>query len=83
MHGIRIFMAPFWRDYQKKEMEHKEFYTEQNHPAEMNELPDEIRKKAISIANRMLADGNVRLHREIITAMAIVQARERAKEKAV
>lgn len=63
-------------------MEHNGFYSEKEHPSEMNTLSEKERKTAIVLANRMLADGNIRLHREIITAMAIVQARERVKEQA-
>lgn len=51
-------------------------YSKDNYPEKMKDLPEEVRKRAISNANKMLVDGDIRLHREIITALAIHQAKE-------
>lgn len=63
----------------KTSMENNLFYTKENYPDVMNNLPEEVRKRAISNANKMFADGDIRLHRKIITALAIQQARKQVE----
>ncbi len=40
----------------------------------------EVRHKAIQISNRMMVDGDVRFHKDLITAIAISEAKKWARE---
>ena len=55
-------------------------YSEERFPQEMNHLPEEVRHKAIQISNRMMVDGDVRFHKDLITAIAISEAKKWARE---
>jgi hypothetical protein len=84
---MKRLSAPAWQEasnvwhhfrghWRKKTMENCVLYSKENYPPEMNNLPEEVRERAISNANQMLADGDIRLHRKIITALAIREAME-------
>ncbi|MDF1575847.1 MAG: hypothetical protein P1P86_11725 [Bacteroidales bacterium] len=63
-------------------MGNRPFYTKEDYPSEMNKLPEEVRNRAITNANNMFADGDIRLHRKIVTAIAIQEARQQVKSSA-
>ncbi len=50
-------------------------YSEECYPPDMKHLPTDVRRKAIQISNRMMVDGNVRYHKDLITVIAISEAR--------
>jgi hypothetical protein len=56
-------------------------YTETKYPDKMNHLPDEVRRKAIKITNNMMADGDIRFHKDLIIAIAIAEAQKWARQK--
>ena len=56
-------------------------YTETNYPEKMNHLPDEVRSKAIKFTNKMMADGDIRFHKDLIIAIAIAEAKKWASQK--
>ena len=55
-------------------------YSDKRFPKEMNHLPTEVRNKAIQISNRMMVDGDVRCHKDLITAIAISEAKKWARK---
>lgn len=55
-------------------------YTETRYPDKMKHLSDDVRKKAIKITNELIVDGDVRVHKDLIIAIAIVEAEKWAKK---
>jgi len=55
-------------------------YTKNRYPDAMKDLPEEVRNKAIQIANFLIHDGDIRLHEDIIIAGAIRDAKKWARE---
>lgn len=56
-------------------------YTETKYPDKMNHLPEEVRRKAIKITNNMMADGDIRFHKDLIIAIAIAEAQKWARQE--
>lgn len=58
-------------------------YTLERYPVEMNQLPEEVKRKAIKITNDMMNDGDVRYHKDFIIILAIEEAKrwEMSKNK--
>ena len=59
-------------------------YTKDKYPPEMEHLSEEVRRMAIKLSNEMIADNDVRYHKDFIILMAIEKAmlwaRNRKKE---
>jgi len=55
-------------------------YTNKRYPDAMKNLPEEVRNKAIQIANSLIHDGDIRLHEDMIIASAIRDAKKWARE---
>jgi uncharacterized protein YdaT len=55
-------------------------YTKNRYPDAMKDLPEEVRNKAIQIANSIIHDGDTRLHEDIIITGAIREAKKWARE---
>ncbi|MFO7935842.1 MAG: hypothetical protein R6U78_17390 [Bacteroidales bacterium] len=49
-------------------------YSNERFPEAMNDLPEDVRNKAIHITNSMIIDGDIRMHEDIIVAYAIHEA---------
>ena len=56
-------------------------YSETRYPDKMKQLPENVRRTAIEIANNMLLDGDVRHHIDLIILIAIQKAKQEVKEK--
>jgi len=54
-------------------------YTKENYPSIMEDLPEKVRKKAISLTNEMIHDNNVRYHEDFIIIMAMERAKQWAE----
>ena len=55
-------------------------YSETKYPHVMKQLPADVRRTAIEIANDMLLDGDIRHHEDYIVLIAIREAMEQTEE---
>ena len=54
-------------------------HTNDKYPPEMEQLPEEVRRMAIKLNNEMMADNDVRYHKDFIIVIAIEKARQWAR----